>query len=93
MISTGKRRQEPWEPSQVQEMSALGACDTDGHCVTCSDEALQAQVLRVDAVSQLALVAIRGVTMEIDTSLVDEVQPGYMLLVHGGVAIALIDAS
>ena len=70
--------------------------DADGHCVTCSDEALTARVLRVDQETGLALVEIVDVeaqfiapkTEEVDITLVESVAPGDLLLVHGGVAIA-----
>lgn len=62
--------------------------DAHGHCATCSDEALPATVLRVDADSGLALVQVNDTTEEIDITLVEEVAPGDVLLVHGGVAIS-----
>ena len=61
--------------------------NAEGHCITCSDEALPARVLRVDQESGLALVTVQDTTEEIDISLVDSVTPGDLLLVHGGVAI------
>ena len=63
----------------------------EGHCVTCSDEVLQARVLRVDEETGLALVEVMAEEMrteEIDITLVENVVPGDLLLVHGGVAIA-----
>ena len=65
--------------------------DAEGHCATCSDEVLPARVLRVDAEAGLALVTIKDTTEEIDITLVDSVAPGDRLLVHGGVAIALLE--
>jgi hydrogenase assembly chaperone HypC/HupF len=62
--------------------------DAEGHCITCSDEALPAKVLRVDQESGLAMVSVKNTIEEIDITLVDSVAPGDMLLVHGGVAIA-----
>jgi hypothetical protein len=62
--------------------------DAHGHCATCADEALPARVLSVDHVAGLALVAVGDTTGEIDISFVDEVVPGVVLLIHGGVAIA-----
>lgn len=65
--------------------------DADGHCVTCSDEALTARVLRVDQETGIAMVEIVAenyTTEEIDITLVESVDPGDLLLVHGGVAIA-----
>jgi hydrogenase maturation factor len=62
--------------------------DAEGHCITCSDEALPVKVLSVDAEIGLALVMLRDETEEIDITLVEGVVPGDMLLVHGGVAIA-----
>src|SRR5436309_6955890 len=60
----------------------------EGHCITCSDEALQVRVLSVDCDTGIALVELGENTEEVDISLVEEVVPGDMLLVHGGVAIA-----
>lgn len=61
--------------------------DAEGHCVTCSDEALPAKVLHVDEETGLALVTLMNTTEEVDITLVESVAPGDMLLVHGGVAI------
>ena len=63
--------------------------DEAGHCVTCSDEALPARVLKIDFEQYLALVALEGSTeeVEVDISLVEPVECGEMLLVHGGVAL------
>jgi len=69
----------------------LETCAADGHCVTCSDEALPATVVRVDQDAGLALVTINGSTAEVDVTLVDAVAPGHVLLVHGGVAIAHLE--
>ena len=69
---------------------ARSSCSPDSadHCITCSDEALEAQVLCVDQGSGMARVAVEDVTAEIDVSLVDEIVPGDQLLIHGGVALA-----
>ncbi len=67
--------------------SASCELDAEGHCITCSDEALPARVLRVDQETGLALVAVKNTTEEIDITLVESVAPGDVLLVHGGVAI------
>ncbi len=66
---------------------AMNCAPTEGYCVTCSDEALPARVLSVDAEVRLALVTLKDRTEEIDITFVDSVVPGDMLLVHGGVAI------
>jgi hydrogenase expression/formation protein HypC len=60
----------------------------EGHCITCSDEALQVRVLSLDCDTGVALVELGEKTEEVDVSLVEEVAPGDLLLVHGGVAIA-----
>lgn len=62
----------------------------EGHCITCSDEAVPATVLHVDEESGLALVTVQETTEEIDITLVDTLAAGDVVLVHGGVAIALI---
>lgn len=65
--------------------------DAEGHCITCSDEALPAKILRVDEATGLALVEVKDATEEIDITLVDGVAPGDLVLVHGGVAIGLLE--
>jgi hypothetical protein len=60
------------------------------HCATCSDEARPAKVLSVDAATGLAFVTIGDTSGEVDISLVDQVEPGQVLLIHGGVAIGKI---
>jgi hydrogenase maturation factor len=57
------------------------------HCVTCSDEALP---MRVAAVRPDA-VALCGEDVEVMTDLIGAVEPGDVLLVHAGVAIARVD--
>jgi hydrogenase maturation factor len=64
------------------------ACRYDaGRCITCGDEALEAEVVRVDE-DGTALVAVGGRTIEIDVSLIDELSRGDRVLIHGGVALA-----
>ncbi|MDQ2714705.1 MAG: HypC/HybG/HupF family hydrogenase formation chaperone [Chloroflexota bacterium] len=70
--------------------SASCELNAEGHCITCSDEALEARVLRVDQQSGVAFVTISDVLEEVDISLVDAVGAGDMLLVHGGVAISRV---
>jgi hypothetical protein len=93
------KQQEPIMPSQrgtlrhelTPASDASCELDAEGHCVTCSDEALTARVLRVDQETGLALVELvaeRHTREEVDITLVESVTPGDLLLVHGGVAIA-----
>jgi hydrogenase maturation factor len=63
----------------------------DGHCLTCSDQAIPVKVLHVNHEAGLALVAVGEETEEIDITLVDNVIPGNTLLAHGGVAIEHLD--
>jgi hydrogenase maturation factor len=65
--------------------------DAEGHCITCSDEAVAVKVLHVEQESGMALVEVEEKTEEVDITLVEHVAPGDMLLVHGGVAIALLE--
>ncbi|MBA2680700.1 MAG: HypC/HybG/HupF family hydrogenase formation chaperone [Ktedonobacteraceae bacterium] len=62
----------------------------EGHCITCSDEALPARVIRIDQQMGMASVTIEEVLDEVDITLLDEVVEGDLILVHGGVAIANI---
>jgi hydrogenase maturation factor len=69
-----------------------GQCELDavGHCISCSDEALPATILQVRDGTGLALVEIQELTEEIDITLVGDVAPGDVVLVHGGVAISFL---
>jgi hydrogenase assembly chaperone HypC/HupF len=78
---------QPFTISDVTHCDRTG----EGHCITCSDQALPARVLSIDAATGLALVEIENITEEIDISLVDEVSPGDRVLVHGGIAIANLE--
>ena len=59
----------------------------DGHCVTCSDEAVPLTVRAVPA----DRTAICDDGTEVMTDLVGAVEAGDVLLVHAGVAIQLAD--
>ncbi|HMQ29829.1 MAG TPA: HypC/HybG/HupF family hydrogenase formation chaperone [Chloroflexaceae bacterium] len=72
----------------VTPLSAARCAADAGHCITCSDEALEARVVWVDAETSMALVAVGEAEELIDISLVDDVVPGETLLAHGGVALA-----
>ncbi|MDQ2887955.1 MAG: HypC/HybG/HupF family hydrogenase formation chaperone [Chloroflexota bacterium] len=67
------------------------ALDAEGHCITCSDEALSVKVLLVDREMEMARVEVQGKEEEVDITLIESVQPGDTLLVHGGVAISCIE--
>ena len=64
----------------------MTTCD-DGHCVTCSDEGVP---MRVAAVRPDATAVCEGDT-EVMTDLVGAVEPGDVLLVHAGVALARVE--
>ena len=61
--------------------------DDDGHCVTCSDEALECEVIEISADAGTARVVIDGKTIEVDISFIDIPEIGDRLLIHGGVAL------
>lgn len=63
-------------------------CDHTSGCITCGDEAIPMEVLRVDADRGLALCAGDGSAKStVETALVGPVAPGDRLLVHAGTAI------
>ncbi|SRR5579883_1824444 len=80
-------------PQRLELFSGSKTCelDAEGHCITCSDEAVAVKVLQVEQESGLALVEVEDQTEEVDITLLEHVAPGAMLLVHGGVAIALLE--
>lgn len=65
--------------------------DAEGRCITCSDEALAATVQRIDQETGLAFVTIKDTTEEVDITLIDDVVEGDVILVHGGVAIGIVE--
>jgi hydrogenase maturation factor len=67
--------------------------DAEGHCITCSDEAMPARILRIDQDTGIAIVTIEESTEEVDITLIDDVVAGDVILVHGGVAIAIAESS
>lgn len=66
-----------------------GECD-DGHCITCSDEGRLAEVVGAGS-GALSLVRSASGLEDVDTTLVDPVEAGDLLLVHAGVAISRLD--
>ncbi len=64
--------------------------DEHGHCITCSDEALEVRVISFDEQTLQATVAIGDATIEVDAMLIDELAPGDTILIHGGVAIGKV---
>ena len=72
----------------------MNGADTCGshHCVTCGDDGVPMQVVRVDEVRGLALCAHEDGSREtVETALVDPVAPGDTLLVHAGTALAHLE--
>lgn len=81
-------------PLDVEEIFFIrGVCNVKAapHCITCSDEALLARVLQIDEQMGLAQVEVENQVTEIDVSLIDRVEVGQTLLVHGGVALERLD--
>jgi hydrogenase maturation factor len=75
--------------------------DAEGHCITCSDEAMPARILHIDETTGLALVTLdventasppasteQQATEEVDITLLESAVVGDEVLIHGGVAIA-----
>jgi hydrogenase maturation factor len=59
----------------------------DDVCITCSDQLLAMVVTVVDAAAGTAHGTIDGTPVEVSVELIDEVEPGEVLLCHGGVAL------
>ena len=72
-------------------MTGAGTCGSQ-HCVTCGDDGVPMQVVRIDEVRRLALCADENGTKEtVETALVEPVAPGDVLLVHAGTALARLE--
>ena len=65
-----------------------GRCAPEGHCVTCSDEGIPMRVESLDADDALAIcIDADGRRWDVQTALIENVQPADELLVHAGVAL------
>ena len=74
----------------------MNGADTCGsqHCITCGDDGVAMQVVRIDEVRGLALCEQEnGVRETVETALVDPVAPGDVLLVHAGTALTRLEAA
>ncbi len=60
----------------------------DTHCITCSDEGIPMRVLEAGADALAACVDDDGRREQVMTDLVGAVEPGDVVLVHAGVALA-----
>ena len=69
-------------------------CDTEGHCITCSDEGVPMRVETLNAETGLAVcVDGDGRRTEVLTDLVSDVRSGDQLLVHAGTALLRLESS
>lgn len=74
-------------------METFKQCSEE-HCLTCADALLSVRVVLLLAEEEnIALVEVGGRQEEVDISLVKQVRPGDILLVHGGVALSLQEPS
>jgi hydrogenase maturation factor len=60
-------------------------------CITCSDEAVEAEVVRVDGLE--AIVRIAGAEERVGVDLILDVAPGDVLLCHAGIALERVASS
>ena len=74
-------------------MSGADTCGSE-HCITCGDDGVAMQVVRIDEVRGLALCEQEnGARETVETALVDPVAPGDVLLVHAGTALTRLEAA
>ncbi len=66
----------------------MSECVAAHGCITCGDEAVPMQVLKVDSQRGLALCSDPGAARSsVEIALVEPVSPGEVLLVHAGTAL------
>ncbi len=58
-------------------------------CITCSDEAVEAEVVAVDGLE--AIVRVAGAEERVGVDLVPDAGPGDVLLCHAGIALERLD--
>ncbi|HUA69497.1 MAG TPA: HypC/HybG/HupF family hydrogenase formation chaperone [Solirubrobacteraceae bacterium] len=74
-------------------MTGADTCGSD-HCITCGDDGVAMQVVRIDEIRGLALCShVDGTRETVETALVDPVTPGDVLLVHAGTALTRLEAT
>ena len=67
-------------------------CDPVAGCITCADEGIEMHVVSTGGAEGLTSCADPGGAMnDVDTTLVEPVAPGDLVLVHAGVAIARLE--
>jgi hydrogenase maturation factor len=67
-------------------------CDPRSGCITCSDEAVEMVVRRIDEARGLALCEDpSGARHTVETALVEPIADGDVLLVHAGTAIQALE--
>lgn len=70
------------------------SCEDPFHCVTCGDDGVPMQVLKVDSERELALCEDdQGDHVTVEIALVTPVTPGDRLLVHAGTALTMLEGS
>ena len=69
-------------------------CEHVTGCITCGDEAVKMEVMRVDEGRELALCSAEedGRRSSVEIALVAPVSQGALLLVHAGTAIARVES-
>jgi hydrogenase maturation factor len=67
-------------------------CSTDHGCITCSDEGVEVRVTGAEIDGLTGCVDPQGVRGAVDTALVGAVEPGDLLLVPAGLALARLAA-
>ncbi len=71
----------------MSDAERAAACAPDGSCITCSDQGLILQVLRVGADGRALCADAEGRREDVQVDLIDAVDAGDVLLVHAGVAL------
>jgi hydrogenase maturation factor len=66
---------------------SVDRCETEGHCVTCSDEGVPMLVVSAAEPGLAVCEDETGARTDVMTDLVGAVEPGDVVLVHAGVAL------
>ena len=70
------------------------SCDSEHHCITCSDEGVEMHVVALDADRGLALCADgSGARHSVEVGLVDPLTVGDAVLVHAATALVRLEAA
>ena len=77
----------------IPDAGSPARCDNPEHCITCGDEGIVMRVTGTGDGGEASCVGEDGSRASVAVDLLEGVAPGDTILVHAGVALALVEAA